>query len=105
MKVEVFSSPDDEEEIADEDNPAGGYAKDVISEDGDPGDSQVRESVMNGEVIDCKGLEGACEDYCSYSLQFCGDEGEGEGEKPADNILHGRKDSSLREKSLRADKY
>ena len=88
MEVEVFACPDDQQEITDEYHPARRDAEDVISEDSDPGDSQVREVVVKCEVVDREGLKSAGEDYDSDSLPFCGDESEGEREESADTVHH-----------------
>ena len=56
MKVEVFSCPYDEKNIADEDYPAWGDSEDVVSEDGYTRDSEIRESVVKCEVVYGEGL-------------------------------------------------
>ena len=88
MKVEVFACPDDQQDISDEDYPAGGDSEDVVSEDSDSGDSEIWEVVVQGEVVDCESLKGACEDDDSDGLPFCGDECEGKRKKSADRVVH-----------------
>ena len=51
----AFVPPDDQEDVADEDHPAGGYPEDVIGEDGKPGDPEVGKAIGQGEIIDREG--------------------------------------------------
>lgn len=88
MEVEVFAGPESKSKIPDEDDPARGDPEDVVGEDGDSGDSKIREVVVQGEIVDRERLKGACEDDNSDGLPLCADESEGQTEKSADNILH-----------------
>ena len=54
-QVQAFAPPDDQEDVADEDHPAGGYPEDVIGEDGEPGDPEVGKAIGQGEIIDREG--------------------------------------------------